>query len=455
MPKNPHGKQFQDKSIAGGKIEDSGIDTLQLATDAVTPAKIDKAQTYDFSAGDVQVKDIPTGDSSTVNKKYVDDQLNGLHPKQTCALATAATLPSYTMGGPAGVGRTLTIDATGVFPVDGVNVLLNDRVIVKNENGAQGSEGAHVDHGIYKCTTEGEVGVQAVLTRAEDFDGSPGGEVEHGDYAWVATGTANADSQWTLITPDVITVDTTAIQFTQTSGAGQIDAGDGLTKSGNILNVGEKDGTGAGAQGGAIKANADDIEVVVDDSSIEITDVLDDPGVVQVKAAGITESHLNTSVAGNGISGGGGSKLTVVPDATGSANVAKAINVDANGVGVKIDNDTVKANGSDQLKAATPTVGDKDLPVSTTAGDNQPTGVTISKTPAGDRAVNVFVNGIKVELGGDLTKHCFFADPGTPTVPVAISAIKANDVLRWMGVVAGYDLNATTDSISLVYDTAA
>jgi hypothetical protein len=357
------------------------------------------------------------------------------------------------MGGPAGVGRTLTIDATGDFFVDSVKVLLDDRLIVKNENGAQGAEGAHVDHGIYKCTTEGATGVQAEFTRAEDFDGSPTGEVEHGDYAWVAAGTVNQDSQWTLITPDTITVDTTALTFTQTSGAGQIDAGAGLTKSGNTISVGEKLGDGGGNEGGGILANADDIAVNPDNATIEVSDVAGQVGEVRVKAAGITESHLNTSVAGNGISGGGGTPLAVVPDATGGANLAKVIDVNVNGVAVKIDDDTVKESGS-QLKAATPTAADKDLPVSTTTTDDDATGVAITKRPAGDRAVNVYVNGVRVELGGDKTKDCFFSDDAGITAR-ALSAIDAADTLHWRGSSAGYQLDAATDSIALVYDTAA
>jgi hypothetical protein len=53
-----------------------------------------------------------------------------------------------------------------------------------------------------------------------------------------------------------ITLDTTALGFTQFSGAGQITAGAGLTKTGNTLNV-------VANADGSIVVNADDVQVGV------------------------------------------------------------------------------------------------------------------------------------------------------------------------------------------------
>jgi hypothetical protein len=72
-------------------------------------------------------------------------------------------------------------------------------------------------------------------------------------FTFVEEGTVNADSGWVLSTNGTITVDTTGLTFTQFSGAGQITAGDGLTKSGNTINaVGTAD---------RITANADSIDI--------------------------------------------------------------------------------------------------------------------------------------------------------------------------------------------------
>ena len=57
-------------------------------------------------------------------------------------------------------------------------------------------------------------------------------------FVWVEEGTANGDQGYVLTTNDVISLNTTSLTFTQFSGAGQITAGTGMTKSGNTLNVG-------------------------------------------------------------------------------------------------------------------------------------------------------------------------------------------------------------------------
>jgi hypothetical protein len=72
-------------------------------------------------------------------------------------------------------------------------------------------------------------------------------------FTFVSEGTANADSGWVLTTNDTITLDTTALAFAQFSGAGQITAGAGLTKTGNTIDaVGTAD---------RITVNADSIDI--------------------------------------------------------------------------------------------------------------------------------------------------------------------------------------------------
>jgi len=151
----------------------------------------------------------PTGDQDAATKNYVDATLSGLDLHASCKLATAAALPACTAAG-SGVGKTLTADAVGVLTVDGVATVLNDRILVKDQvTGA--------DNGIYKVTTEGTAGVAFILTRATDFDADA--EVTAGAFTFIEQGTANGDEGWILTTNDVITVDTTAMVFTQFSSA--------------------------------------------------------------------------------------------------------------------------------------------------------------------------------------------------------------------------------------------
>lgn len=78
-------------------------------------------------------------------------------------------------------------------------------------------------------------GAAVPMTRATSADTSA--EVRPGMFIFVSEGTGVANNGWRLTTPDPIVLGTTALTFTQTSGAGQIDAGSGLTKTGNLINV--------------------------------------------------------------------------------------------------------------------------------------------------------------------------------------------------------------------------
>lgn len=129
---------------------------------------------------------------------------------------------------------TANITLSNTQTVDGVALAVGDRVLVKDQTTAS-------ENGIY-------VVASGAWTRAADFDTTT--EVTAGAFTFVESGTVNADSGWVVSTDGAITIGTTAIAFAQFSGAGQITAGNGLTKTGNTLNVGA--GTG-------LTANADDI----------------------------------------------------------------------------------------------------------------------------------------------------------------------------------------------------
>ena len=64
-----------------------------------------------------------------------------------------------------------------------------------------------------------------------------------GAFTFTEEGTANADNGYVLSTNGAITLGTTGITFEQFSGAGQISAGNGLTKTGNQIDVAVDDST--------------------------------------------------------------------------------------------------------------------------------------------------------------------------------------------------------------------
>jgi hypothetical protein len=132
------------------------------------------------------------------------------------------------------VATTSNITLSNTQTVDGIALSVGDRVLVKDQSTAS-------QNGIY---------VVSSTTWARSTDADTDAEVTSGMFTFVEQGTVNADSGWVLSTDGAIVVGTTALTFVQFSGAGQIVAGAGLTKTGNTLNVGA--GTG-------IAVNADDV----------------------------------------------------------------------------------------------------------------------------------------------------------------------------------------------------
>ena len=114
-------------------------------------------------------------------------------------------------------------------------------------------------------------------------------------FCFVEEGTLNADNGY-VCTNDVgnDTVGTHDLVFVQFSGAGQIIAGDGLSKDGNTLDVNV---TGA---------------CEIDTDAVDVKDLGID--TARLAASAVTEAKLATSVAGDGLSGGGGSALSVNVD---------------------------------------------------------------------------------------------------------------------------------------------
>ena len=147
------------------------------------------------------------GTTSLVTKEYVDAVKVGLDFKDSVRVASTANV---TVSGPGAA-------------IDGITLSSGDRVLLKNQSTAS-------QNGIYVFN-----GAASALTRATDADSST--EVTAGMFVFVEEGTVNADQGFVLTTDGTITVGSTSLSFTQFSGAGQIVAGDAITKTGNQLDV--------------------------------------------------------------------------------------------------------------------------------------------------------------------------------------------------------------------------
>jgi hypothetical protein len=153
----------------------------------------------------------PTADDHAATKAYVDAARSGLDVKQSVRAATTGPITLAT-----GLENGDTLDTT-------VTLATGDRVLVKDQSTAS-------ENGIYVVNATG------APTRATDFDSTA--EVTPGAFTFVEEGTLNADSGWVLTTNGTITVGSTALNWALFSVAGTILAGDGLSKTGNTINVG-------------------------------------------------------------------------------------------------------------------------------------------------------------------------------------------------------------------------
>ena len=200
---------------------------------------------------------LPVVNSDVATKGYVDGVVTGLDFKQSCRLATTQDLNSNASisgsisynatGGSSSRGQiTATLSGSNHFTVDGVNLNSNDnttRILIKNQ-------GSGAQNGIYLVNISG---TSLTLDRATDFDQDS--EVTTGAFTFIEEGTVNSSSAWVLTTGNPIIIggaSGTSLTFAQFSGAGQIIAGNGLTKSGNTLDIGGSN---------TIISNADNLEV--------------------------------------------------------------------------------------------------------------------------------------------------------------------------------------------------
>ena len=178
--------------------------------------------------GQLTLSGDPSNPLHAATKQYVDNLLQGLDPKASVKAATTANIASLAGGAP--------------NVLDGVTLAANDRILVKDQS-------TPAQNGIYTVATLG-TGSNGTWTRATDADSWA--ELPSA-FVFVEQGTVNADSGYVCTSDQGGTLGTTAVTFTQFSGAGQVIAGNGLTKTGNTIDV---VGTA-----GRIVANADSIDL--------------------------------------------------------------------------------------------------------------------------------------------------------------------------------------------------
>jgi len=115
---------------------------------------------------------------------------------------------------------TANITLSGTQTIDGIAVVVGDRVLVKDQSTASGN-------GIYTVAS-------GAWARATDMDSWI--EVPAA-YCFVERGTVNADTGWVCTSDPGGVIGTNNITWAQFSGGGSLVAGGGMTKTGNTLDV--------------------------------------------------------------------------------------------------------------------------------------------------------------------------------------------------------------------------
>jgi len=413
--------------VQGKQIADAAITNAKLATDSVAPgAKTQNVSDggsgiWNFAATKLVLDGVGVATMNDISASSA-----GLDPKESAVVATAAALPACT---PAGTGptHTLTGNASAILAVDGVNTVLNDRILVKNQADP-------TDDGIYKVTTEGTAGVAFVLTRATDADSIA--DMNEGAHVFIEEGTANGLKAFVCTATTGSTMDT---DYDTTWGLFSVQP--------SIMD------------GGGLSETAGVLEVACDDSSIELSDGTGS-ATVRVKASGVTNAMLAGSIVDTKLN-----TITTASKVSGSAVQLGANSglADSTGLVVSFGADVGACDGSGTANGTSATSArsdhEHDIPVAdkadkaanptgATSGDDEDTGLAIANTPIG--YVEVRVNGLCYEVGdGVKTKDCYYTgDAGTNAR--AFGAIVTTDELYWNGVIAGFDL-ATSDEIDQLY----
>ena len=192
---------------------DAGVQANTLDTLAAPVASVA------FNAQTITGLADPVNDQDAATKNYVDSVAQGLDPKDA-ALA----------------GTTGNLTLNGTQTVDGVVLSVGDRVLVKDQT-------AQADNGIYNVQS-------GAWTRTEDADTW---DKLVGAFVFVTDGTVNENNGFVATIEAGGTLGVTPVTWGQFSGAGSIEAGTGMTKTGNTLDVvGTAD---------RIVANADSLDI--------------------------------------------------------------------------------------------------------------------------------------------------------------------------------------------------
>jgi len=304
------------------------------------------APTADVALNARKITSLADGTSAgdAVNKGQLDSVAAGLDVKASVRVATTAAI-------------TLANGAENGDTIDGVTLVTGNRILIKNQ-------AAPAENGIYVVSATG------APTRATDADAWA--EIV-GAFTFVEEGTTNADTGWVSTANSGGTLGTTAMPWTQFTGAASFTDGAALLRTGNTL------------------------DVQVDNSTIEVN-----ADALRVKDAGVTGAKL-----ANGAVDLAGAKVTgTLPIANGGTGQTAAKAARETGLGA-----------AGYYSSATHTAGTTISVPQATHGLRATRGLIVQVQI--ESTGEVVAADVTVTSGGDITVT-FAASQGANTIRVTV-----------------------------------
>lgn len=451
--------------IVGNGLEDDGGNNARINVSSATVTFT--GGTWTFPVDVLQITGTPDSANDVVNKAYVDNQLTGISWKDPvkvtdfigersvtqidaltpsegwAVVSTSAGTPTAGTSDALATGDLAEFDGTSWKKVfdNAAGRLPNDVRLIVSTTAALFSP-------LTDATDDGKILVSvsdpgAIDGSVSDFNDT--GDAVDGNAVLVQCPPGNSAASVNENNGYVFdgTVPTGSwIQFT---GAGQLNAGAGISKTGNTLNIGDVNR--------GVQVNADDLE-------LDASEVASSNGGLQQNSTNSWQLDIKTHAGALGA----------------------AVTTDANGININGDHVDITFNPSNYTPSTVPAEADdiddlaahlagidnalaalasdtsptfqQDLTASVTAADEaQATATTVATTPAGNGAISVFVGGLRREVGNGTKTgvDCYFSGDGGTTAR-AFGAITSGDTMHWNGSVAGFELDAT-DRIDWEYPT--
>ena len=393
--------------------------------DAQDNTKVNRAG--DTLTGFLTLHANPTGNMHAATKQYVDNVAVGLSTKPSVRVATTDNLVATYNNGTQGVNATLTGSANGAIIVDGVTLLTGDRVLVRAQTNA-------LENGSYVVQQTGNVSSPFILRRVDAVNESH--EIP-GSYYYVFDGLTLKATGWvaTVANPVTFTIGVDAININQFSGQGSLIAGNGLTITGNTIDINT-------ASTARIVINSDNIDLAV-------TGVA--PGNytrVNVDGFGRVMSGTNpNTLAGYGITDGQplNANLTSLSGVTtqgllvrNASNIVETKAITVGGVGLSITNADGANTGNIAIESNATAINTPNAVVARDATGNFAANIITATLTGNASSATILQNARDFAITGDVV--------AAATSFNGSANVTLNAALTDTGVVAGSYTRVTVDA---------